>query len=207
MRGWRRTGWVRALAVAAAGVGGCSYPPVVEPDVRTALPRSLDRRSPDSRGRQDAPGRAEILPASHAEPAAEPTLPARPGLDDLIAFAVAHNPRLAKATFAIDAVRGRHIQAGLYPNPDLAINWDEIGDRTGHGGIVTLPKLSQTVVTGHKLTLAQAIVSAEVDQATLALMNERYAVIAAVRAAFYDVYMLDAASRRSPSCSSSPTMR
>ena len=77
---------------------------------------------------------------------------------------------------------GRHIQAGLYPNPDLALNWDEIGDRTGHGGIVTLPKLSQTFVTGRKLSLAQAVVAAEVDQATLSLMNERYAVIAGVLA-------------------------
>src|SRR5262249_28958136 len=115
--------------------------------------------------------------------------PAR--VDDLVALAVARNPRLAKAAFSIDAAHGRDIQAGLYPNPDLAINWDEIGDRTGPGGILYAPKFSQTIVTGPKLTLAQAVAAAEVDQANLALIAERYAVIGAVRAAFYDVYSLE----------------
>jgi outer membrane protein, heavy metal efflux system len=181
-------GWACALAVAVIGAGGCAHPPVSEPDSRAALPPALDRRSGvNDRTRKQA-ARPEVVPAAHAEPTA---LPAQAGLDDLVALAVARNPRLAKATFAIDAARGRHIQAGLYPNPDLALNWDEIGDRTGHGGIVTLPKLSQTFVTGRKLSLAQAVAAAEVDQATLALMGERYAVIAAVRAAYYDVYTLE----------------
>lgn len=181
-------GWARALVVVTVGVGGCAYPPVVETDSRAGLPQALDRRTAaNDRGRKQ-PAPPEIVPAAHVEPA---TLPVQPGLDDLVALAVARNPRLAKATFAIDAARGRHIQAGLYPNPDLAINWDEIGDRTGHGGIVTLPKLSQTLVTGQKLSLAQAMAATEVDQATLALLGERYGVIAAVRAAYYDVYVLE----------------
>src|SRR5262249_40505035 len=81
-------------------------------------------------------------------------------------------------------------QAGLYPNPDLAITWDEIGDRTGPGGILTAPRLAQTIVTGRKLTLAQAVAATEVDQSSLALLNERYAVIAAVRAAYFDALAL-----------------
>src|SRR5262249_28455327 len=113
------------------------------------------------------------------------------GVDDLVAVAVSRNPRLAKATFAIDAASGRHIQAGLYPNPELAINWDEIGDRTGPGGILYLPKVTQTFVTGRKLSLSQAVAAAEVDQASLALIGERYTVISAVRAAYYDLYTLE----------------
>jgi cobalt-zinc-cadmium efflux system outer membrane protein len=162
--------WARALAVGVIGVGGCAHPPVAESDPQAVLPHALDRRTAanDRDGKQAA--RPKVIPAAQAEPA---VLPVQPGLDDLVALAVARNPRLAKATFAIDAARGRHIQAGLYPNPDLALNWDEIGDRTGHGGIVTLPKLSQTLVTGRKLSLAQAVAATEIDQATLALMGER----------------------------------
>jgi cobalt-zinc-cadmium efflux system outer membrane protein len=174
-------GWVRALVVAAgpACVAGCETAPVIDPQ-----PRVLASRLPA----RNAPARQTVIPASHAEPA----IPAGPtSVDDLVALAVARNPRLAKATFAIDAAHGRYIQAGLYPNPELAINWDEVGDRTGPGGILTAPRLSQTVVTGRKLSLSQAVAATEVDQATLGLIAERYAVIGSVRAAFYDVYILE----------------
>ena len=81
------------------------------------------------------------------------------GVDDLVRLAVERNPRVARATIAIDAAQGRYLQAGLYPNPDLAIYWDEIGDRTsiGGSGIITAPRLTQTIVTGRKLTLALAL--------------------------------------------------
>ncbi len=114
--------------------------------------------------------------------------PAR--VDDFVQLAVSRNPRIARATIAIDAAQGRHLQAGLYPNPELAVNWDEFGDRTGPGGILTAPKLTQTIVTGRKLSLSQAVAAREIDQATLELLAERYAVVAAVRASFYEAYTL-----------------
>jgi cobalt-zinc-cadmium efflux system outer membrane protein len=104
---------------------------------------------------------------------------------------VERNPRLAKAQFAINAAQGHYVQAGLYPNPELAISDEELGDRTGPGGIVTLPRLTQTIVTGRKLSLSQAVVAREVDQAALSLMTERYAVIGAVRMAYCDLYTLE----------------
>jgi cobalt-zinc-cadmium efflux system outer membrane protein len=109
-----------------------------------------------------------------------------------VRLAVERNPRLARANLAIDAARGRHLQAGLYPNPEVAINWDEIGDRSSPDrlGILTAPKVSQTIVTGRKLTLAQAVAAREVDQAALELLSERYAVVGSVRAAFYETLAL-----------------
>ena len=130
-------------------------------------------------------------PAAAPGNAPSPIAEASADVDELVRFAVGRNPRLARATFAIDEAQGRHLQAGLYPNPDLAVNWDEIGDRTGPGGILNVPRFTQQIVTGRKLTLSQAIVSQEVNQATLALMRERYSVIGSVRAAFYDVYALE----------------
>ena len=134
-------------------------------------------------GGQNLPG--QNLPKLAALEQSQPS-----AVDEFVQLAVTRNPRLARATIAIDAAQGRYLQAGLYPNSELAVNWDEIGDRTGPGGIITAPKLTQTIVTGKKLSLSQAVVAREVDQATLELVSERYAVVAAVRAAFYEAYTL-----------------
>ncbi len=178
-----------AVAVILAGVVGCvAGPPPFDPSTIRPYPAT---------GRvADAP----VVRAAHQEPAAKdaPAAPVLPSpaldavrVDDLVQLAVGRNPRLAKATFNIDAAQGRQVQAGLYPNPNLAANWDEIGDRTGPGGIVNVPKVTQEIVTGRKLSLSQAVAAREVDQAALALLRERYSVIGSVRGAFYDLYALE----------------
>ncbi len=175
-----------AGALLLAGVVGCAAgPPPFDPS--TVRPYGAPAR----------PTGSPVVPAAHLEPATAPArAPAPPNeqtvrVDDLVQLAVGRNPRLAKATFAIDAAQGRYVQAGLYPNPTLGANWDEIGDRTGPGGILNVPRVTQEIVTGRKLTLSQAVAAREVDQATLALMRERYAVIGGVRGAFYDLYTLE----------------
>jgi cobalt-zinc-cadmium efflux system outer membrane protein len=181
----RAIGCRSLLAGATLWATGCGLDVAAPaPEFRMPPPARLAPASATDTAR----GKVVQAGSQEAEDAAAPAPPA--GVDGLVRLAVERNPRLARATFAIDAARGRYTQAGLYPNPDLAVNWDEIGDRTGPGGILFAPRLSQTFVTGHKLTLAQAVVAAEVDQSSLALMNERYAVIAAVRAAYYDVLAL-----------------
>ncbi|MEO2091408.1 MAG: TolC family protein, partial [Gemmataceae bacterium] len=106
-----------------------------------------------------------------------------------IQTALTRNPRLGRASFAIDAARGRYTQAGLYPNPVFAFAADELGDRTGPSGILS-PQVSQEIVRGGKLKLSQAVAAREVDQASLTLMAERYALVGAVRASFYEVLAL-----------------
>jgi cobalt-zinc-cadmium efflux system outer membrane protein len=129
-----------------------------------------------------------ILPISASQPVPGNTAPS--GIDEFVRFALEKNPRIAKATFAIDAARGRYIQAGLYPNPELTANWDEIGDRTGPGGILTIPRFTQQIVTGHKLSLSQLVAATEVDRTAIAVMSERYAVIGIVRATYYETLAL-----------------
>jgi cobalt-zinc-cadmium efflux system outer membrane protein len=140
------------------------------------------------------------LPAIPPSPVRQPVLQASFQLeapvgpvvvDDLVAVAVSRNPRLARAAFAIDAAQGKFVQAGLYPNPTLAIQWDEIGDRTGAGGVLNIPQVTQEIVTARKLSLSQAVAATEANQATLDLLAERYAVIGDVRAAFYELYALE----------------
>ena len=128
-------------------------------------------------------------PAQLPPPVPIPPPPTNPvAVDDFVRLAVQRNPRIARATIAIDAAQGHYIQAGLYPNPELAINWDEIGDLTAFNrlGIITAPKITQPIVTGRKLSLSQAVAAKEIDQATLRLLSERYAVVGSVRGGFYE---------------------
>lgn len=129
--------------------------------------------------------------AQSAPPAPTAAVPAMKvlSLDDFVQAAIAAHPRIVKATFAVDAAQGKFTQAGLYPNPVFAFTADELGDRTGPMGILT-PQVSQEIVRGGKLKLSQAVAAKEIDQATLSVMTERYAVIGAVRSAFYEVYAL-----------------
>jgi cobalt-zinc-cadmium efflux system outer membrane protein len=135
-----------------------------------------------------------ILPISAQESvsAIQAAIPVSPvGIDEFVRLAIEKNPRIAKATFAIDAARGRYIQVGLYPNPELGATWDEIGDRTGPGGILTIPRLTQQIVTGHKLSLSQRVAATEVDRSSIAVMAERYAVIGTVRATYCETLALE----------------
>jgi len=132
----------------------------------------------------------ERVPAAESIPQSPRVETATTSLDQLIQIAIERNPRLVRATFAIDAADGKRVQAGLYPNPVISATGDELGDRTGQGGIWTAPQVNQEIVTGRKLSLSQAVAAFEVDQATLSVLNERYAIIGSVRAVYYDTYAL-----------------
>lgn len=112
------------------------------------------------------------------------------GLPQLTALTLERNPRLAQVGWAVETARGRAVQAGLYPNPTLSVTGDELGDRTGPGGIWTAPHLSQEIVTGNKLGLSKAAALKEVDQATLRVVTERYRLFTDVRQNYYEVVTL-----------------
>ncbi len=141
------------------------------------LPHAAGQPAPVSGGSTPLPGPAPVAP-----PAV--------GLDELIQIGLAQNPRLARSAFAIDTARGRAIQAGLYPNPTVSVNLDELGDRTGPGGVNTIPLVSQEIVTGGKLKLSRAAATKEVDQATLNLMAQRYGLMGNIRQAYFEVVTL-----------------
>ncbi|VTR97667.1 TolC family protein [Tuwongella immobilis] len=110
-------------------------------------------------------------------------------LSQLLAMTVERNPRLAQVAWAVETARGRAIQAGLYPNPVLTVTGDELGDRTGPGGIWT-PMFSQEIVTAHKLGLSRAAALKDVDRAALAVISERYRVFTDVRQRYYALVTL-----------------
>ena len=132
------------------------------------------------------------LPAAGAAQAELIGTPARPsaGLVELEGMGLNLNPRLARAAFVVAAARGKAIQAGLYPNPSLAVTFDELGDRTGRSGVNTLPLLSQELVTGGKLRLSREAGLRLVDQETWRLMSQRYALLADIRTRYYEALVL-----------------
>lgn len=112
------------------------------------------------------------------------------GLSELLQLTLENHPRLKEAAFGIDEAQGKAVQAGLYPNPVLRVQGDELGDRQGSGGIWTAPSISQEIVTADKLQLQQAAALRQVDQAMLRLRSERAARLTAVRKKYYDVLTL-----------------
>lgn len=146
----------------------------------------LGAQAPDG---QFAADRAEAPPARLATPAAADP-PRAYALDDFVRLGLERHPRLAQAGFAVEAARGRAVQAGLYPNPTISATFDELGDRQGRGGINTIPLVTQEIVTGGKLDLSRAAADREVDQATLALAARRAELVAGIRAAYFDVVAL-----------------
>ena len=112
------------------------------------------------------------------------------GLDDLIRLTLEHNPRLAQVGWAVEAARGKAVQAGLYPNPVVNVSGNELGDRTGPSGIWS-GYASQELVTANKLGLSSTAAAKEVDQAALNLVAERYRVLTEVRQAYFDAATLE----------------
>ena len=66
---------------------------------------------------------------------ANPPETVRPKLSiaELENIARRHNPTLAQAARQIEALRGKYVQQGLYPNPVIGYLGEEIGD-DGQGG-------------------------------------------------------------------------
>ncbi|MGL6075429.1 MAG: TolC family protein [Fimbriiglobus sp.] len=138
-----------------------------------------------------------ITPVSHKtsesqeiEPARLQSTTADLGLQELITMTMEHNPRLAQVGWAVETARGRAVQAGLYPNPTITVTGDELGDRTGPGGIWTAPFFQQEIVTANKLALSQAAALKEVDQASLRVASEKYELFTTVRQNYYEVASL-----------------
>jgi outer membrane protein, heavy metal efflux system len=106
-------------------------------------------------------------------------------IEELEAMAMANNPTIAQAVQQIETLRGRRVQAGLYPNPTIGYQGEEMGDggTAGQQGIV----VGQRIVTGGKLGLSQAVVSREIEQAQHELNMQRWRVSNAVRSRAYDV--------------------
>ena len=106
-------------------------------------------------------------------------------LAELEEIALANNPTLLQAAMRIDAARGKCLQAGLYPNPVVGYQADEIGMQGSAGQQGAF--LAQQIVTAGKLQLRTAVVAREIEQAEYTFLAQRRRVLNDVRRAWYEV--------------------
>ncbi len=102
-------------------------------------------------------------------------------LVEFVALAERSHPRLVGARAAVEAARGKAVQARLYPNPTFAMGSPQAaGAYSQWNGFAT-----QDVVTAGKLRLAQQAALREVQKAEYDLIRARFDVLRDVRQGFY----------------------
>lgn len=111
-------------------------------------------------------------------------------LDRFVQMGLASHPRVAELGAQIQALEGRHLQAGLRPNPIIGYSGQQLfsGGAAEQQGLL----VGQLIVRQPKLDWSQQVVCREIDEATqrLAIIQQRvltdvslgfYAVLAAQR--------------------------
>lgn len=100
-------------------------------------------------------------------------------------IALANNPTLRQAGLLVRQSEGNWLQVGLYPNPVVGYQAEEINDdgTAGKQGVFA----SQTIVTADKLELNRAAASWDIEQARWQADAQRWAVVNSVRVQFYAV--------------------
>jgi len=111
------------------------------------------------------------------------------GLGDLEEIALQRNPTLAQAAAAVDASRGKALQAGLCPNPTIGYRGENIGI-AGSAGEFQGGFVQQTIVTAGKLRLSRAKYHQEAYEAELRTLGQQYRVLNGVRMRFYELLAL-----------------
>lgn len=102
-------------------------------------------------------------------------------LAEFVALAERNHPRLRSALAAIEAARGKAVQARLYPNPMLAGASPQAAGRDSQwNGFVT-----QDVVTAGKLRLSQQAALREVQRTEYEYIRARFDVLRDVRQNYY----------------------
>jgi cobalt-zinc-cadmium efflux system outer membrane protein len=104
-------------------------------------------------------------------------------LSSLQQMAMDQNPGIRVAAASVEAARGVMIQAGLYPNPSLGFEADNVNtlDTQGYKG----GYLSQTFVTAGKRRLASRAEGMNFQRAQWELRRTRVGVATAVRSAYF----------------------
>jgi cobalt-zinc-cadmium efflux system outer membrane protein len=153
-----------AAVVFATGLAPAADWPTAAAPIRVEEPgRRLDDERPDGPPRESPHG------------------PSPKMLPEFVAFAERTHPTLRAARAAVEAARGKAVQARLYPNPMLAAGSPQIaGSDSQWSGFVT-----QDLVTAGKLRLAQQAALREVQKAEYELIRARFDVLRDVRQNFY----------------------
>lgn len=162
-------------------------PPVRTPDVPPELPGA------DTPPLTITPGKGKDgfpeLPPLPADPPPAKSETGKPlTLAELEQIALATNPAIRQAAAEVAAARGRAKQAGLYPNPEIGFQADQINSGVGvqtrgqPGGYVAF-----VLKTAGKLQLARLAALMEYANAQVALRKAQLDLINQVRANYFAV--------------------
>ena len=164
-----------AAATAIIAGPGFGHPPDASPAATGAPPPVAATPTPEARLR---------LTVADANPSLE-AVPASVTIAALEQLALEHNPTLVQAAHRVEAFQGEQLQVGLYPNPVVGYQGEEVGDSgtAGQQGMF----FSQEIVTANKLGLNRAVVTQQVRQAEWEFETQRQRVVNAVRMRAYDV--------------------
>src|SRR6266436_2289578 len=105
-------------------------------------------------------------------------------LGELEQMALSSNPTLAQAAAEIRAATGRKLQSGLYPNPTVGYQGEQIRGGAQGGGEQGF-FVSQDIVLGGKLGLNRQVFEQEKKQAEAEGEEQRLRVINSVRLFYY----------------------
>ncbi len=113
----------------------------------------------------------------------EGTVPTPRTLEEFVALAERSHPRMLAARAAVEAARGKAVQARLYPNPVIAGFSPQIaGPESQWSGTV-----AQDLVTGGKLRLQQQAAIRDIQRAEYELIRARFDVLSGVRQSYYQL--------------------
>jgi len=133
---------------------------------------------------QDQPMPPMSSPATTTPSQEQATIPSGLTLAELEQMALGNNPTLAQAAAEIRAARGRTLQSGLYPNPTVGYQGEQIRGGVQRGGEQGF-FLSQDIVLGGKLGLNRRVLEQESKQAQAEAEEQRLRVINGVRMFYY----------------------
>lgn len=105
-------------------------------------------------------------------------------LADLEQMALSNNPTLVQAAAEIRAATGRQLQSGLYPNPTVGYQGEQIRGGVQGGGEQGF-FVSQVIVLGGKLGLSRRVFEQEKKQAQVEAEEQRLRVMNSVRMFYY----------------------
>jgi cobalt-zinc-cadmium efflux system outer membrane protein len=104
-------------------------------------------------------------------------------LEELQQMALQNNPTFRQSTANIQAAEGRKKQSGLYPNPTLGYQGEQIRGGSFHGGEQGF-FVQQDIVLGGKLGLNRKIFDQELKQAETEAEEQKLRVVTNVRMSY-----------------------
>jgi cobalt-zinc-cadmium efflux system outer membrane protein len=107
-------------------------------------------------------------------------------LADLERMAAENNPTIAQAEAAIRAAQGRRRQAGLFPNPVVGYQGEELAFRAFNEKSEHFFFVEQTIPLGGKLRKSRRVFEQEVAQAETVAQAQRQRVLNTVRMLYFE---------------------